>query len=193
MKLYKKVKLIFDKKFENEKKDKFIKFLIFVIGVIFIGMLSKILGVNMNSLTTIIVLFFLSILFIIIWIKAGMSIFKSLFIAGAGFSLIIFIAQEYCKVPMELRISDSSLKVFIGFGLFYTIIIFIGTLYKELFGDKNSENDLNKKGTFKIFREINNGKDHWLVLLIYAIVFGVFLGQIFQVLYPIVNNICIYK
>ena len=57
----------------------------------------------------------------------------------------------------------------------------------------STKDELLNNGSFKIFREINNGKDSWIILSIYAIVFGVFLGQVFQVMYPIVNNICVYR
>ncbi len=192
MQFFNKIKAKFQSK-TKEEKNKLIKYTIFLIFTLIIGIFSKFLNINFSSLASLLFIVSFSFLFIIIWIKAGMSIFKSLFIAGASFSLIIFIAQEYCRVPIEVRISDKSLEVFLVFGLLYVGSVFIKSLYKELFGDKNSKDELIQKGTFKIFREINDGRDSWIVLIIFAIVFGTFLGQLFQVLYPIVNNICIYK
>ena len=192
MNLYKKIKSKFDTKSKSEK-DKIIKYVIFLVATLVMGVLSKIININLSSLTSLLFIISFSFLFIIIWIKVGMSVFKSLFIAGASFSLIIFISQEYCNVPIEARISDKSLEIFLAFGLLYVGSVFVKSLYKELFGDKDSKDELVKKGTFKIFREINDGKDSFLILLIFSIVFGTFLGQLFQVFYPIINNICIYK
>lgn len=177
----------------KEEKNKIIKYIIFLIFTLLIGIFSRFLKTDFSNIAFLLFIISFSCLFIIIWIKAGISIFKSLFIAGASFSLIVFISQEYCKVPVEARISDKSLEVFLAFGLLYVGSVFVKSLYKELFGDKDSKDELVKKGTFKIFREINDGKDSFLVLLIFSIVFGTFLGQLFQVFYPIINNICIYK
>lgn len=192
MKLYKKIKSIFDNKSKQEK-DKIIKYTIFLALTLLIGVFSRFFKIDFSNILSILSIISFTFLFIIIWVKAGISIFKSLFIAGASFSLIIFISQEYCRVPIEARMSDKSLEVFLAFGLLYVISVFVKSLYKELFGDKNSEDELTKKGAFKIFREVNNGKDSFFILLIFAIVFGTFLGQLFQVIYPIVNNICIYN
>lgn len=177
----------------KEEKNKIIKYIIFLVFTLLIGIFSRFLKTDFSNIAFLLFIISFSCLFIIIWIKAGISIFKSLFIAGASFSLIVFISQEYCKVPVEARISDKSLEVFLAFGLLYVGSVFVKSLYKELFGDKYSKDELVKKGTFKIFREINDGKDSFLVLLIFSIVFGTFLGQLFQVFYPIINNICIYK
>lgn len=192
MKFISKIKENFQSK-TKEEKNKIIKYIIFLVFTLFIGIFSKFLKIDFSNVTSLLFIISFSLLFILIWIKAGISIFKSLFIVGASFSLIIFIAQEYCKVPIEARISDKSLEVFLSFGLLYVISVFVKSLYKELSGDKDAKDELTQKGAFKIFREINNGKDSFLILLIFAIVFGTFLGQLFQVVYPIINNICIYK
>jgi hypothetical protein len=177
----------------KEERDKMIKYLIFLVSTLIVGFFLKLLKIDFSSLASILFAISFSILFLIIWTKVGISIFKSLFIVGASFSLIIFIAQEYCKVPIEARINDQSLIIFLNFGLLYIGATFIRSLYKELFGDKDSKNELTHKGAFKIFREINDGKDSWIILIIFSIVFGTFLSQLFQVLYPIINNICVYK
>lgn len=192
MKFINKIKEKFQNK-TKEEKSKIIKYIIFLVLTLFIGIFSRFLKIDFSNILSILFIISFSFLFVLILIKVGISIFKSLFIVGASFSLIIFISQEYCRVPIEARMSDKSLEVFLAFGLLYVGTVFIKSLYKELFGDKDSKDELTQKGAFKIFREINNGKDSFFILLIFAIVFGTFLGQLFQVIYPIVNNICIYK
>src|SRR5690606_15868005 len=111
---------------------------------------------------------------------------------GAGLSLLLYIAQEYCALSIQERLADESLQSLIGIGIIFILAIFVFRLYKELFGDEEAKNEFNKKGALKVFRESNQGKDPVLILLLYATFIGLILSQLFQVLYPIFNNLCVY-
>jgi hypothetical protein len=178
-------------KFWNNKK--LLKFLIFLtISVFFFVLASKYENI-FAGVTLILALTMLSVLFLITWLMATFAVFRSLLIVGAGLSLLLFISIEYCRVPIEMRIADEALINLINLGIIFLGFVFITSLFKELFGNQKSDNPLDQKGALQIFKEINQGRHSWLLLSLYAISLGIILGQLFQVLYPIFNNLCIYQ
>lgn len=138
-------------------------------------------------------IFVLLIATLITWLMAALAVFRSLLIVGAGLSLLLYVAQEYCALPIQERIADDSLQSLIGIGIIFMLAIFALRLYRELFGDQDAKNEFHQKGALKVFRESNQGKDPWFILLLYALFIGLILSQVFQVLYPIFSNLCIYR
>lgn len=134
-------------------------------------------------------LFFLTIF---TWSLAALAVFRSLMVIGAGLSLILFIAQSYCDLDVTQRLADDSLQSLIGISILFIGVIFAIRLYRELFGDPNAKREFDKIGALKVFRAANKGKDSILLLVLYASFMGLILGQLFHVLYPIFNNLCIY-
>jgi hypothetical protein len=130
---------------------------------------------------------------LVTWLMAALAVFRSLLIVGAGLSLLLYVAQEYCALPIQERIADDSLQSLIGIGIIFMLAIFAFRLYKELFGDLEAKNEFHQKGALKVFRESNKGKDPWFILLLYALFLGLILSQVFQVLYPIFSNLCVYR
>lgn len=150
---------------------------------------SDYLGVVTYGLLIIVLL----IATLITWLMAALAVFRSLLIVGAGLSLLLYVAQEYCALPLQERIADDSLQSLIGLGIIFMLAIFAFRLYRELFGDQEAKNEFHQKGALKVFRESNQGKDPWFVLLLYALFIGLILSQVFQVLYPIFSNLCVYR
>lgn len=130
---------------------------------------------------------------LITWLMAALAVFRSLLIVGAGLSLLLYVAQEYCALPIQERLADDSLQSLIGIGIIFMLAIFAFRLYRELFGDQEAKNEFHQKGALKVFRESNQGKDPWFILLLYALFIGLILSQVFQVLYPIFSNLCVYS
>lgn len=126
------------------------------------------------------------------WSLAALAVFRSLMVVGAGLSLILFIAQSYCGLDIADRVADDSLRSLIGISILFIGVIFVTRLYRELFGDPNARREFDKLGALKVFRDANKGKDSILFLVLYASFMGLILGQLFQVLYPIFNNLCVY-
>lgn len=138
----------------------------------------------------------LSLLLFVAWSMAVMAVFRSLFVVGAGLSLILFIAQSYCALPTQERIANSSLQTLIGFGLAYISVLFLARMYHELFGNPEAKRRLDQVGTLQIVFDANKGKTSMvliLVLALYAVSIGTILGEVFQVLYPIFNHLCVYR
>ncbi|MBI5400648.1 MAG: hypothetical protein HZB12_00825 [Candidatus Yonathbacteria bacterium] len=105
---------------------------------------------------------------------------KSLFLVGASLSLIIFLAQSYCEVPNLTQSGNDALKTLIAFGFIYIGFDFFKSLYKEV------------RSRLKTLKEINDGKNPWIFLFPFALFLGIFLWQLYQVINPIMVNLCIY-
>jgi len=140
------------------------------------------------------VLFVIALIFLSAFtmLMAIVAIFRSLFVVAAGLSLILFIAQSYCGLAIEDQVSNDALKSLINMGLVFVGGLFILRLYRELFGDPEAKREFDKIGALQTFRDINKGKHSYLLLFLYASFMGLILGQLFQVLYPIFNNLCVY-
>jgi len=111
---------------------------------------------------------------------AAHAVIKSLFFVGAGLSLMIYLAETYCELPVSSRTGDDALKTLLGIGLIYIAVDFLCYLYKEV------------TARSKTLKEVD-GKRPWFVLVPFAMFTGLFLWQIYQVMNPIVLNLCIYK
>ena len=123
----------------------------------------------------------LVIIISITWGLAVHTVIKSLFGVGAGLSLIIFLAQSYCEVPLPARNADDALKSLVVFGLIYIGVEFCFSIYKEAIS------------RIKTLREANDDKRPWVVLIPFALFTGLFIWQVVQVLLPIIQNLCVYK
>jgi len=135
----------------------------------------------------------LALITLFTWSLAALAVFRSLMVIGAGLSLILFIAQSYCALDISKRVADDSLQSLIGISLIFITVIFTVRLYRELFGDPNAKREFDKLGALKVFRDANKGKDSYIILILYASFMGLILGQLFQVLHPIFNNLCVYQ
>ena len=167
------------------------KFLLLVLGV---GIASVLL-IKIPFFSTVAPIFIIAVFglfLLILWGVAGFVVFRSLLVASVGLSLIIFIGQSYCA-PGVARVADDSLKILIGFGFIYTIAQFCRNLYRELFGDKKADEDWKRKGTIAVFKEMNEGKHSWLILVTYGLLVSMFVWQIYRVIVPIVDSLCVYK
>ena len=166
----------------NINRGNFIHFIALLIVVGVVVELSMVF-----NLAPIFLAIVLGVLILFSWYMAGVAVFRSLLSAGVGLTLLFYIAELYCKVPEIHRNADSSLQALLGFGLIYVIFIFANSLWKELVGDK--EKDL--KGSIRFFKDMNNGKKPWIILIPYAMFIGLFVYQLWQVIHPILNNFCV--
>jgi hypothetical protein len=121
------------------------------------------------------------ILLLVSWIVAGFVIFKPLFFVSAELSLMIFLAQSYCAVPKDARTADDSLKFLLVFGLAYIAVVFFKSMYKEM------------ENVLATAKKIGKGESPALFVVLFVAFIGVFLFQLYQVINPIVQNLCIYS
>lgn len=130
--------------------------------------------------------------FSLLWFVAGYAVFRSLLVASVGLSFIIFIGQSYCALPVSEQVANSSLMTLIGFGFIYVVAQFARSLYRELFGDKQAKEEWRQKGMINVFKEKNQNKHSWLILLVYGSLVSLFVWQIYSVIKPIIDGLCVY-
>ena len=121
-----------------------------------------------------------SILLLLIMIMAGFRVVKSLFRISAGLSLLIFLAQSYCAVP-RTSAGDNALMGLLGIGFLYMLFDFFRSLYKAVAKD---------------FKKIDGriwSFDNILIILLFTLFACFFVWSIYQVISPIILNLCIYK
>ena len=123
----------------------------------------------------------LVLIILVTWIMAGHVVMKSLFWVGASLSLIIFLAQSYCAIPVSGQNADDALKTLLVSGMGYIIIDFFRNLYKEV------------TAQIKMLKQTNQEKNPWVILIPFGLFIGIFLWQIWRVMLPILQSLCIYK
>ncbi len=165
----------------TNNKEKLIQFSIFLVlsALVFVGM--TFFKDTFQAIGYTILLIELAILTIVAWAFAGHAVMKSLFLVGASLSLIIFLAQSYCDVPNLTQSGNDALKTLLAFSMIYLGFDFFRSLYREVTSHARR------------IKEANDGKSSWIFLAPFALFVGIFLWQLYQVVSPIVLNLCIYK
>lgn len=169
----------------NIPKEKRIEFLFFLVFAFSLPLIS----IYFPKVNSVLFVVLFSVIFFFTWVMAGIAIFRSLLVSSAILSIVIFLAQSYCNLPTNLHSADDALKSIFGFGMIYSVSVFMIALYKEMMGDEKKE----KKSHLTIFKEINEGKISWIILCLYVLSMAIFISQIYQVMRVLINNMCIYK
>lgn len=179
------------KRINLDKKNikPFLIFLVVAIVLFVLFVATPFLSTIGPILFTIIFGFFLLFISVI----AGYAVFRSLLAASIGLSLIIFIGQSYCSLPINEQVANTSLVTLISIGFIYVSVQFIYSLYKELFGDKEAKEEWRRNGIITLFKEANSNKHSWFALFIYALFIALFISQIYSVINPIIHGLCVYK
>lgn len=174
-----KIKEIIKKLTSN--KEKLIQFGIFLslATLVFVGM--TFFKDTFQTIGSTILLIELVVLALVAWAFAGHAVMKSLFLVGASLSLIIFLAQSYCNVPNPTQSGNDALRSLLGFSIIYLGFDFFRSLYKEVTTHT------------KRMKEANRGKNPWIFLVPFALFVGIFLWQLYQVMFPILSSLCIYN
>lgn len=125
----------------------------------------------------------LGILFLAVAIAAGFAIVNSLFYIAAGLSLLIFLAQSYCAVPIRDINGDAALKSLLVIGFLYLIIDFCRSFHKSL-----KENEL--------FKKFNSTEWSWekvVFFILFSLFIFLFMWEIGLVVTPTTLSLCVYK
>lgn len=182
---FNKVKGFIENKFEKLGfgKENILPFLISV-GISTTFFLdSKYLHNTLLLILWIIVILLISIMISWIFVNAGLAVIESLFWVGAELSLLIFLADSYCKTGMTSPRGDNALNVIIVIS-----IIFIGyKFYKSL-----------KKSLKEKLDNLNSKEKKWswekIVVVGFFVFFaGLFICLLYDLVSPIIKNFCIYK
>jgi len=168
------------------KKENLIPFIVFLVLIFSAFIVAKIFNFNLTGVLLVYFLILFSIFCIAVWFWAGITFFRSLIVSSVSLSLVILLAKTYCDLPIAFHSANDALKSLFGFGLVYSTLLFIGSLKKELLGDKE------KKGSLQNLEEMYGGKKPWLILFFYALFIGFFLWQLYQIIASIIRGLCIY-
>ncbi len=109
------------------------------------------------------------------------SVMKSLFEVAAGLSLVIFLSQTYCALPIKDISGITALKSLVTIGILYIIFNFFNILYKEL---KKYQSKLEGK---------NEKKEEVVISTMFLVFVCLFIWEIYLVVNPIIMNLCVYK
>ncbi len=123
-------------------------------------------------------------IFLAIMIIAGFTVLEAFIHASVGLTLLIFLGQTYCDLPDEAR-SDagmSALSLLMAVGLLYIFYKF-GRKFIKLCEKHSKRLD---KGEWKTF-------DGILSIVLFVLCVLIFAWAIYQVVNPIVLDLCIYK
>ncbi|MFA6158351.1 MAG: hypothetical protein WC763_01870 [Candidatus Paceibacterota bacterium] len=131
--------------------------------------------------------------FSILWFMAGYAVFRSLLAASVGLSLIIYIGQSYCDLPEAARTVNDSVTTLIGIGWLYVIAQFGRSMFRELFGDEHAKEEWRRKGIVNVFKEANQGRHSWLALVTYGLGASLIIWQVYSVINPIIDGLCVYN
>ena len=163
------------------KKESIIAFILSV-GITSVAMLDR---MYFQNWMLVILYAFLGIIItgFITWVifKAGFTVVRTLFLLSAEISLLIFLAQAYCGVTPAAAQSDKALVSLMTIGITYIGYEFFKKLIEALRG-----------------RLVNMPKKlaPWkktLVIIFFVFFTFSFAYSLYQVVYPIISNLCVYK
>ncbi|MFA5080033.1 MAG: hypothetical protein WC472_00190 [Candidatus Paceibacterota bacterium] len=165
----------------QNKKDKIRSFIIslFFAIVLFCG--YQYFGNYLINFLWIFDLLLFALLFFVVMLIAGFAVLKSLFIVSAELSLLIFLAQSYCNISIRSIDSDNALKGLLSISILYIGGIFFKTLYITV-------RDYYKK----VEKDPLSFKKMFLVSF-FIFFIAVIIWQIYLVMDPIIQDLCIYK
>lgn len=121
------------------------------------------------------------LLITLVMVMAGFTVLKPLFLLSAEISLLIFLAQSYCDVKERTLVGNNALGSLVSIGLLYIVFHFTKSLYDALIKNLNKIED--KKWTWEKI----------LMVGMFLFFTGTFVFAIYQVVSPIVLDLCIYK
>lgn len=177
---YTKIRAILVEKLKVDKKH--------VLALVFSVFLSTLLFMDStyfgsSLLLTLWIVIAIGIVLLLSWlfIQAGFTVLKSLFLMGAELSLLIFLAQSYCDVKMTASPSDGALRSLMFLSVVYMLYEFFKSL-KELL-KKRLDNLSEKRWT----------KEKILVVVLFLFFTGSVMWAIYQVVSPIILDICVLK
>lgn len=118
---------------------------------------------------------------LVVMLVAGFAVLKALVRASAGLTLLIFLGQTYCALPVKSEAGLNALTLILGVGFLYLTYQFLEKLFREL-----------KKHHDRLGADKKTGRGFFVTFLTLLFCFG-FLWAIYLVLSPIIFSLCIYR
>jgi len=112
---------------------------------------------------------------------AGFTVLKALFLVAAELSLLIFLAQSYCDLPVHSDEGVNAMRDLLFIGLLYIAIAFYQS-FRDILRDYNKKlgkGPIPKEGIF--------------VITVFFIFAFLFLRQVYLVISPIISNLYMCK
>lgn len=161
----------------NIDKEKLVRLIVFVALVAIIYSIAN--YVDISKVVIVVFLIALTLVMLFAWSFAIDVVMRSLFVVGAGLSLIIFLGKSYCELPNTTSSGKEALGILVSSGILYLTVKFFYHLYKEM--DKRH----------KSLKDKNNGKRSWLFLITFTLFVGLLVFALGQVVVPIINSLCV--
>ena len=159
------------------KKEKIISLFI-AVAIITFFYIDSTLSIGIAWILLIILLFLLVSAFMTI---AGFFVIKSLLNVSAALVLMIFLGKSYCDISHRTEGGDNALGILLAVGILYIIFYFFQNLTSTL-------ND-----NYKKIKDEKWSKEKFIAILLTLFFVGFFIWAIYQVVMPIIFNLCIYK
>jgi len=156
----------------------------FVVSAIFAAiflLIYQLLGDRFTEIMGIINMVMWASLLTAIGIFAGFTVFKALFFVAAELSLLIFLAQSYCDLPIHTPAGVEAMRDLLFIGLLYIVFAFYQSFRKILqdYNKKLGKDPIPKEGVF--------------VITVFFIFTFLFIQQIYLVISPIISNLYVCK
>ena len=165
----------------NPKREDIIPFIL-SIGITVIFLVDyNFLNNRLLSGLLVLEVIMLTFLILMIMFMAGFTVMKSLSIVAAEISLLIFLAQSYCAIPNRVISGDNALKTLLLVGILYISFYFFHSLYKGL------------TEKYKKFKDEKRSLEKIIIIILFLFFIGFYVWIIYQVIKPIILNLCIYK
>jgi hypothetical protein len=118
-----------------------------------------------------------TVLLAAIGVFAGFTVLKALFFVAAELSLLIFLAQSYCDLPIRTSAGVEAMRDLLFIGLLYIVFNFYQSFRGILkdYNKKIGKDSIPKEGIF--------------VITVFFIFTFLFIQQIYLVISPIIVNL----
>lgn len=151
--------------------------------VLFMLFGSNALGREVAKVMWIVLLVMICLILVVLMMRAGVTIFKSLIVINVSLTLLVFLSDSYCASSFKDAQGDSALSALLMIGFLCVIYDFSRELVKLV-----SEDMVRIKG--------KDGWKKWEPILISSLFLSFitgFVAMVIHVAVPIFLNICVFK
>jgi len=139
------------------------------------------LNTHANGLVWTVIAILLAAVLSVYVVRAGVLVIRSLIEVNVGLTLIVFLSQSYCSSGRTSATGDQALSNLIVIALFYILYIFFRGLWKSV-----KEEYAKTKQERWSFRSV-------VAILLLLFFVGTFVAEIYRIVDPIIEGLCIYK
>jgi hypothetical protein len=171
-----KIKNLIEKLNLNKKEN----IISFVVAIVVTALFYLDSTLSLGIIWTLLI-FSLFIIIAMFMVVTGFIVIKSLLSVSTALILLIFLAQTYCDIPRRTIEGDNALKSLLMIGILYVIFYFSQSLIKSL------------RNNYKKIEKEKWSSEKMISIILFFLFIGLFVWTIYQIIAPIILNLCIYK